>query len=242
MNQLTKLIDELFYKTILQVRTGSTESAKKVFETGIEQILASRPTCGEEQRKFLDEVENKAEVDHCYYEPGDPHPGFFLIFDDCDFGEGINRYLDIGEKVNKMDKEKIKQKIKELEALLEEPENKIDTDFKLKLNTGAWRYHGGDSFNVFITEEQSIIADKRKSAQDELLQMSFILNGEWKPNWKDTSENKYYIHFNYDEFEFCSDYNNWYSYGLVYFKANPLMYFLATASDNLKAYIKGELQ
>ena len=58
MNQLTKLIDELFYKTILQVRTGSTESAKKVFETGIEQILASRPTCGEEQRKFLDEVEN----------------------------------------------------------------------------------------------------------------------------------------------------------------------------------------
>jgi len=51
------------------------------------EFLASRPTCGKEQRKFLDEVENKAEVDHCYYEPGDPHPGFFLIFDDCDFGK-----------------------------------------------------------------------------------------------------------------------------------------------------------
>jgi len=49
--------------------------------------LASRPTCGKEQRLFLDEIENKAEVDHCYYEPGDPHPGFFLIFDDCDFGK-----------------------------------------------------------------------------------------------------------------------------------------------------------
>lgn len=153
-----------------------------------------------------------------------------------------------------MDKEKIKQKIKELEALLEEPENKIDTDFRLKLNTGSCHYGefghiviGGSEvysklFNCFITAEQTEIAAKRKSAQDELLQMAFILNGDWKPNWKDRSEQKFAINFDNDKFEFCSDYNNWYSYGLVYFKANPLKYFLATASDNLKAYIKGELQ
>jgi hypothetical protein len=172
-----------------------------------------------------------------------------------DFGEGINRYLDIGEKVNKMDKEKIKQKIKELEALLEKPEDKVDSEFKLKLNTGNFHYLGDSGrtyyghnldcvsvFNCFTTKDQTEIAAKRKSAQDELLQMSFILNGDWKPNWKDCPEDKYYIHFKYDKFEFCSDYSNWYSYGLVYFKANPLMYFLATASDNLKAYIKGELQ
>ena len=155
----------------------------------------------------------------------------------------------------KMDKEKIKQKIKELEALLEEPKDEADAEFKLKLNTGSFYYHGDgdicddtdavaykDCFNSFLQESQAKIAAKRMSAQNELLQMAFILNGEWKPNWNDPSENKYYIHFNYDKFEFCSDYNNWYSYGLVYFKAKPLMYFLATASDNLKAYIKGELQ
>jgi hypothetical protein len=154
-----------------------------------------------------------------------------------------------------MDKEKIREKIKELTALLEEPEDTKNTGFKLELNTGVYFYHGDGAidnngsaprltrcFNSFKTREQIEIAVKRKSAQDELLQMAFILNRDWKPNWKDCPEDKYYIHFNYDKFEFCSDYNNWYSYGLVYFKANPLMYFLATASDNLKAYIKGELQ
>ena len=154
-----------------------------------------------------------------------------------------------------MDKEKIKQKIKELEALLEEPKDEADAEFKLKLNTGGFYYHGdGDirndssltrylrCFNYFLTKEQSEIAVKRMSAQNELLQMAFILNDDWKPNWKDSSENKYCIHFKHDKSEFCSDYNNWYSYGLVYFKANPLKYFLATASDNLKSCIKGELQ
>lgn len=51
----------------------------------LKSILASRPTCGKEQRKFLDEVEKKAEVDNYDYEPGGAHPGYFLIIDDCDF-------------------------------------------------------------------------------------------------------------------------------------------------------------
>ncbi len=141
-----------------------------------------------------------------------------------------------------MDKEKIKQKIKELEALLEEPENKIDTEFKLKLNTGKYHYLGDDTFNCFLTEGQTKIASDRKSAQDELLQMAFILNGDWKPDFTNPSERKYFVFFAYDKSEFRSDYNSCYSYGLVYFKDYPLEYFLATASDNLKAYIKGELQ
>jgi hypothetical protein len=48
-----------------------------------------------------------------------------------------------------MDKQKIKQKIKELGvlgkelgALVEEPEDKADADFMLKLNTGGFYYHG----------------------------------------------------------------------------------------------------
>jgi len=141
-----------------------------------------------------------------------------------------------------MDKEKVKQKIKELEALLEEPENKIDTEFKLKLNTGKYHYLGDDAFNCFLTEDLTKIASDRKSAQDELLQMAFILNGDWKPDFANSAEKKHYVFFAYDESEFRSDYNSCYSYGLVYFKDYPLEYFLATASDNLKAYIKGELQ
>lgn len=145
-------------------------------------------------------------------------------------------------------KEKIKQKLKELEtlgkeleALLEEPKDKPDTDFKLELNTGGWRYVGGNSFYFFITEEQSMIAKKRKSAQDELLQIAFILNGDWKPDWKNSLDAKYYIYYDYDNKRFCSNYNRSYSWGM-YFKFDPLVYFLATASDNLKAYLKGELQ
>ena len=77
-----------------------------------------------------------------------------------------------------MDKEKIREKIKELTALLEEPENKIDTEFKLKLNTGEWHYLGDSGrpyyghnldcvsvFNCFLTKDQAEIASKRKSAK-----------------------------------------------------------------------------
>jgi len=154
-----------------------------------------------------------------------------------------------------MDKEKIKEKIKELTTLLEETEDTKNTGFKLELNTGVYFYHGDGAiynngsaprltrcFNSFKTREQIEIAVKRKSAQDELLQMAFILNIDWKPDFTNPSERKYFVFFAYDKSEFRSDYNSCYSYGLVYFKDYPLEYFLATASDNLKAYIKGELQ
>jgi len=141
-----------------------------------------------------------------------------------------------------MDKEKIKQKIKELEALLGEPEDKDITNFNLKLNTGEWRYLGDDFFSRFATPKQSEIAAKRRWAQNELLQMAFILNGDWKPDFANPSESKYYIYFVCGLSEFRSGYNTCYSYGMVYFKIEPIKYFLATASDNLKAYIKGELQ
>jgi hypothetical protein len=92
MNQLTKLIEQCCEEKglpsfIVNGLIKEVENEKGTWLNTLLEWLASRPTCGEEQRKFLDEVENKAEVDHCYYEPGDPHPGFFLIFDDCDFGK-----------------------------------------------------------------------------------------------------------------------------------------------------------
>ena len=152
-----------------------------------------------------------------------------------------------------MDKEKIKQKIKELEALLEETEGKADPEFKLKLNTGSYRYGefghivtGGSEvysrlFNCFPKGEQAEIASKRKSAQNELLQMAFILNGDWKLDFSNNSK-KYYVCYDHKLSNFVQDYNLNSSFSFVYFKIEPLKYFLATASDNLKAYIKGELQ
>jgi len=159
-----------------------------------------------------------------------------------------------------INKKKIKEKIqeletlrKELEALLEEPET--NNDFKLKLNTGEWYYHGDGQifknesgprltrcFNSFETIEQIEIAVKRKSAQDELLQIAFTLNGNWKPDWRNYSEPKYSVNFNHDSNNFLWHRQFYFSSGLVYFKESFLPKFLATASDNLKSYIKGELQ
>ena len=175
-----------------------------------------------------------------------------------------------------MNKEKIKQKMKELDAFgkglntfgkelevfgkelevwLEEPEDKADSEFILKLNTGRFYYHGdGDirhdpsipryrpCFNSFITKDQTEIAVKRMSAQNELLQMAFILNDGWKPDWKDHSEQKFAINFDNGSHNFFCDAHYVYSSSHVFFKNSPLFYFVATASDNLKAYIKGELQ
>jgi len=155
-----------------------------------------------------------------------------------------------------MDKEKIKQKIKELEALLEESEDKADSEFILKLNTGSLYYHGDgvicddtdavaykDCFNSFLQESQAKIAAKRMSAQNELLQMAFILNGNWKPDFSNGSGRKYYVYYSQNCSDFGQDYNiNSHSFSFIHFKVEPLKYFLATASDNLKAYIKGELQ
>lgn len=161
-----------------------------------------------------------------------------------------------------MDKEKIKQKIKELEtlgeeleALLEEPEDQADSEFRLKLNTGRFYYHGdGDirhdssltrylrCFNYFLTKEQSEIAVELMPAQNELLQMAFILNDDWKPNWKDNSEPKFVINYDHGSNNFFVDSRFTFSSGNIYFKIHPIKYFLATASDNLKSWIKGELQ
>ena len=53
MNQLTKLIIEY------EKETGySSMNWEGGFSIQFVEWLASRPTCGEEQRKFLDEVEN----------------------------------------------------------------------------------------------------------------------------------------------------------------------------------------
>jgi hypothetical protein len=98
-------------------------------------------------------------------------------------------------------------------------------------------------FNCFLTEEQAKIAEKRKSAQDELLQIAFILNGDWKPDFSN-KEMKIFIYYEHGREEFIIDYSCDFSIDTIYFKpsSSPLQYFLATASDNLKAYIKGELQ
>jgi hypothetical protein len=71
MNELTKLIEEAFNDTVSADPHTGNLCGKTDFLNAVNEILASRPTCGQEQRKFLDEVEKKY-----IYEPstrfGDP--------------------------------------------------------------------------------------------------------------------------------------------------------------------------
>jgi len=65
MNQLTKLIEQ--YERETGYRAMNWEGG---FSIQFVEWLASRPTCGEEQRKFLDEVEKGALS--CYDELSNP--------------------------------------------------------------------------------------------------------------------------------------------------------------------------
>jgi hypothetical protein len=59
LNELTKLIEEAFYDTVSADPHTGNLCGKEAFIERVNEILATRPTCGQEQRKFLDEVENK---------------------------------------------------------------------------------------------------------------------------------------------------------------------------------------
>jgi len=64
MNELTKqLIMSALVKCTYHIHWNENE-----FSDALDEILASRPTCGKEQRKFLDEIE-KLEYDETFETP-----------------------------------------------------------------------------------------------------------------------------------------------------------------------------
>ena len=151
--------------------------------------------------------------------------------------------------------QEIKSKIAELEKAVKETAVKeaAEKPKGIKLNTGEYYIYGDgevnrnvcqtykDVNNCWLTEEQAREAGKIMSAIFELKQLCDIINEGWKPDFDDTEESKHYLGYDHvnNAFYMCS--NSFTSFHSFYFKRNCLDEILPVMSDNLKAYIKGEL-
>jgi len=153
----------------------------------------------------------------------------------------------------------IEQQLQEVKARIAEIEKAVKEDVKkpksIELNTGNyWLYGDGnigsislhsqkhkDVNNCWLTEQQAREARNIMSAIFELKQLCDIINEGWKPDFDDTEESKHYLGYDHvnNAFYMCS--NSFTSFHSFYFKRNCLNEILPIMSDNLKAYIKGEL-
>jgi seryl-tRNA synthetase len=145
----------------------------------------------------------------------------------------------------------IKAKIAELEKAIKEAAEKPKG---IQLNTGNYRLYGDgdvdsmslqsqkhkDVNNCWLTEQQAREARNIMSAIFELKQLCDITNEGWKPDFEN-GRNKYFISFDYLRNDFCMSSNTSMSHHSFYFRFNYLDKILPIMSDNLKAYIKGEL-
>ena len=64
----------------------------------------------------------------------------------------------------------------------------------------------------------SIMNNKKLDAINKLINIARYYNGDWKPNWSNSKENKYCIKFDYYKDRFYVDYNNAIGAGDVFFK------------------------
>lgn len=146
--------------------------------------------------------------------------------------------------------EEVKSKIAEIEKAIKKEAEKPKG---IKLNTGDyWLYGGGevdrnpnqlqkDVHNCWLTEQQAVEAGKIMSAIFELKQICDIINNGWKPDFEDDFESKYSIYYTHVDNAFFMSSASRASLHSFYFKRNCLDEILPVMSDNLKAYIKGEL-
>ena len=151
--------------------------------------------------------------------------------------------------------EEVKSKIAELEKAIKETAVKeaAEKPKGIKLNTGEYYIYGDGEVNrnvcqlykgvnnCWLTEEQAVKAGKIMSAIFELKQLCDIINEGWKPDFDDTEEFKHYLGYDRVDPEFYMSSNSIASFHSFYFKRNCLDEILPMMSDNLKAYIKGQL-
>ena len=155
---------------------------------------------------------------------------------------------------NKMN---IEQELQELKAKIAEIEKAVkeaaENSKSIKLNTGEYSIYGDgevyrhalqsyqDLNNCWLTEEQASKAGNIMSAIFELKQLCDIINEGRKPDFNDDDEYKDYLGYDHvnNAFYMCS--NSFTSFHSFYFKRNCLDEILPVMSDNLKAYIKGQL-
>jgi hypothetical protein len=146
-------------------------------------------------------------------------------------------------------------KIKQIEILLAEVKAELKAEKQgIKLNTGEYAVysHGCVRRNVtsehasvnnrWKTEQQALQARNIMSAVFELKQLCDIFNEGRKLDFNDDAEIKYYLGYHHEENVFFMETNyNISSHGF-YFSRDCLDEILPMMSDNLKAFIKGELQ
>ena len=153
--------------------------------------------------------------------------------------------------------QEVKSKIAEIEKAVKETAVKETAEKSkgIQLNTGNYRLYGDgdvdsmslqsqkhkDVNNCWLTEEQAVKARNIMSAIFELKQLCDIINEGWKPDFDDTEEFKYYLGYDHVGNAFIMSSISLDSSHSFYFKRNCLNEILPIMSDNLKAYIKGEL-
>jgi hypothetical protein len=152
----------------------------------------------------------------------------------------------------------IEQQLQEVRARIAEIEKAVNNDIKnpkgIELNTGSCCIYGDglvalvpptkpykDVNNCWLTEQQGVEARDIMSAVFELKQLCDIINEGRKPDFEDDDEAKYYLGYDYVDPAFFMSSNSVASFHSFYFKRNCLNEILPMMSDNLKAYIKGEL-
>lgn len=70
-------------------------------------------------------------------------------------------------------------------------------------------------FKVIVVNINNI---SKLRAMNKLMNIAKYYNGDWKPNWSNSKENKYCIKFDYHKDRFYVDYNNSIGAGDVFFK------------------------
>lgn len=84
---------------------------------------------------------------------------------------------------------------------------------KIRINKNNYK----DSNNC-TSEKQA----KKLIAINQLMNVAKYLNGDWKPNWKDSNENKYHITLDYSSFTMSIRLTHMISEVSVYFKTKEL--------------------
>jgi hypothetical protein len=156
--------------------------------------------------------------------------------------------MDIQQEINsiKSNIEKEVQRLKELEdQFKKDNEKEVYKDGLLQPKDGKKYYWNNslsediendsywvnkDDFNsflvnnglVFLTNEEAEVHQKKLLAFAKCLSVQKNLNGDWKPNWNDYSDRKYYPHYNFKDSEFEVDWKSQHLSENFYFQSKDI--------------------
>lgn len=131
----------------------------------------------------------------------------------------MGRLAEIKKQIEDLEKKK-----QELQKEFEFEKNKYVVDYPFEIPDSYWRlelngiitkdWWGNDDWerhcykqgNVFLTEEEAEKEQQRRELLMRFKQYRDTCNGDWKPDWEDKGENKFFILFNHESSELKS---NW---------------------------------